>query len=92
MSRIIFDLPMRGTLLNHVNKINNSIKVLNMKTLGKKLPRWSFYTEPMGKNYNAVTLKRSKKLKGYYEIQNGRHRIAKLYLQGDREVKANIIN
>jgi hypothetical protein len=94
MSQIIFDLPMQKTLLNHVNKLNNTIKVSKMKTLGNKLPRWRFYniTASMGNNYNAVTLKKSKNFKGYYEIQNGRHRIAKLYLQGEREVKANIIN
>jgi hypothetical protein len=86
-SKIIFDKPMQRTLLNHVNKVNN-IKVVNTRTFGK-LPRWSFYNinAPMV-NYTPVTLKSSKNYPGYYEIQNGRHRIAKLYLEGKRTVKA----
>jgi hypothetical protein len=88
-SKILFDKPMQRTLLNHVNKVNN-IRVVNMRTFGK-LPRWSLYNinVPMV-NYTPVTLKSSNEYPGYYEIQNGRHRIAKLYLEGKRTVRAKI--
>lgn len=89
-SKIVFDLPMTRTLLNHAINItkNKNITVGNTQTFGK-LPRWR--NQMIGNNYAPVMLTKNRKFPGMYVIQNGRHRIAKLYSEGKRTVRARVV-
>ena len=94
MSQIIFDVPMQRTLINNkvnINK-NNTIQKGNTGTFGK-LQRWKVWRNTKVKNnYEPVSLIRSRQFPNYYIIENGRHRIAKLYSEGKRSVRAKIKN
>jgi hypothetical protein len=81
---------MERTLLKHVSRLENFITTGNTKTMGV-LPRWNQIVGTNIVNYEPVVLKRNKNFPGFYVIQNGRHRIAKLYLQGKKNVKARIV-
>ena len=84
MSKIVFDVPMQKMIMKYVDRLNN-VPTGNTGTMGI-LPRWS-----SEHNLNIpVELTTNKRFPGLYVIKNGRHRIAKLYLQGRRTVKAKL--
>jgi hypothetical protein len=85
VSKIIFDLPMKRSLMSRAIKINNRITFRNTGTMGQ-LPRWQ--NKAINNNYPPVVLKKNENFPGMYIIQNGRHRIAKLYSEGKRSVRA----
>lgn len=85
MSKIVFDVPMQKQLMKLGEQLLNVPKG-NTQTIGT-LHKWS-----QSQNLSLpVELKTNKNFPGLYVVKNGRHRIAKLYLQGRRTVKAKIV-